>query len=528
MFNKFKLLSFALLAVLMAACSGDKAGGDDVRSDLLGFVPDRTALVVSVNPQQLIRSAGGDWTADADINFGPYIEDCIRQADPRDADEVLEYMAKFGKIRGVNPESFLFGTDRSINDWFLLGALTDEAQFAEYIKSIKLTLESEGQFDIYSNDGVCLVVDKADKLLWGVAAKSSSKAVKAVENIKSRAAEKAMPSWTRDYIGSCDNGFAVLGNFSALGVNLNGLLRMGGVSTDLLGGDIDYMALTYKDMDHKMVADIVTLDSDGKNVPLLNKSIYDSADLSAINLLPSDSHIKCALGINGKELFDYIPQLNQIGEPTITQMIASIQSIAYGVQSIDASNMEASLLGVGTPDTFPFKGMTLVVKCTDGKSQQLLDLIAQYAHGVEQVDANTLRMDLGRSGMKGLDALYFSNQKGALVISTDNVKLSENSVSVPSKALAYSEADANAYRSSGKFAFVGEMLKDSHGVWDAKGMHSETIFTDKCPGMIAFMLKFVSVYAPEAKAAREKAFRSYSEPDYEYDDLDDIIVEDFD
>ena len=78
MINKLKTLSFALIALLMAACSGIDRG-DDVRSELLGFVPDKTQVVISINPQKMLRSAGGDWTEADGIVRGPYIDDFLDQ-----------------------------------------------------------------------------------------------------------------------------------------------------------------------------------------------------------------------------------------------------------------------------------------------------------------------------------------------------------------------------------------------------------------------------------------------------------------
>lgn len=495
---------FAALAVIMAACSGSRDRSGDVRTELLSYVPDKTAVVVSLNPQKIFRSAGGDWTEEKGIEFGPYIEECIKGFGG-DFEELKPEISKYLKIKGLNPESFLFATNNGVYDWFMLAALADKAAFVDYMKSNDVEFESKGSYDVYGKRKNYMVIDNDEALVWVLNDDDADEAIKSIKNIKSRASDKPMPDWATAYLGSGDNEFAAVGSFDAMGVNLGGLLRLANVPSDLLGGDISYIAVTACDKDHKFAGALATLDANGKNVPLLNQKIYDNADLSAMDLLPAECNSKAGIGISGKEIFEYIPQLKSaMADARMAEALESVQSLAFGIGSVDKAGFDAAMYGVGGIPEFPVKGAVAVVKCAPGKSSLILKLIAENVPGINTVDANTLKLDVDSSQIKGLDAVYFSDQNGAVVISTENLKVGNASVGAPAKTLAYSYADNKIYSSSdNQFAFMAEMIKSSTGRWDADGICSEMEFTDKCPGALAFLCKIISVYAPEAMKAAD-------------------------
>ena len=249
----------------------------------LGFVPDKTQVVISINPQKMLRSAGGDWTEADGIVRGPYIDDLLNQVGEHvkfdeNADAYL-------KIKGLNPESVIVASGNNFNSWYMLGAVTDKNLLTDYISNVcDMKIENKSGFDAVNlAEGACLLIDNTDQLLWMVTERDSDDAVRFVKNIKSRAADKSMSKWAHKYLGSGDNYFSAMGNFSAMGVNLNGLMRMMNVPADMLGGDISYMVLTAGESGHKASVHLMTLDAEGKNVPLFNERFYKSADLSAWN-----------------------------------------------------------------------------------------------------------------------------------------------------------------------------------------------------------------------------------------------------
>lgn len=516
MTNKLKTLAFALIAVLMAACTGSHDG--DVRSDLLGFVPDKTPVVISVNPQKMLQSAGGDWTEADGIVFGPYIDDCIKKFARDEYDDVKSDIDKFIKeVRGLNPQSIIIASNNNLRSWFMLGAVSDKQQLMKFVEEkTDKEFETSGDFEVLLKRGSCVLIDNSDNLLWVLDAGDADDAVRKVKNLKSLASDKAMPKWTHKYLGSGDNYLAAVGNFGAMGVNLNGLIRMLDVPADLLGGEIAYMAFAAGEDGHKATGELVTLGEDGENVPLLNKSFYKSADLSAWNLLPEGCNSKVALGINGKEVLEYLPMLRKaMDNPMASDIIGALQSVAFGVGSVDYNAVEALSTG-GNITELPVKNGALVAKFAPGKSAELMKLIADNLPQVVTVDNNTLKMEIKNSGVRGLDAVYVRNQDNALIISVENLKTGHGSESLPSDALAYSYADSKIYGGS-NFAFASEMLKSAKGYWDEKGLYGETEYTDKCPGMLAFMCKFVSAYADEMMRQQQNRLS--------YDDYDDIVVD---
>lgn len=498
MITKIKNLAIATLALALAACSGNERKGD-VRSQLLDFVPDKTPVVISMNPQKLLQSAGGDWTEEDGIVPGQYIEDFVAQLGNNDKD-VKDKIDEFLKIQGLNPESLIIASDNNFRQWYVLGALCDKSGLEDYVtKNYDEKFSTKGDFDVASLGGASLLVDNADALVWFTTDSDADDAVKAVKNIKSRAADKAMPDWTRDYLGSGDNSFGVLGNFGAMGVNLSGLLRMMHVPADLLGGDIEYLAMYYKESGSKVTSELLTLGEDGKSVPLFNEKIYQSSDLSAYNLLPDGSNMKMALGISGAEVMEYIPELRKLtGDPMVSDLIASVQSIAFGAQSYDFSAMNSAISGNMT--TYPIKGMALLVKFAPGKCADLMKILATVPQ-METIDEANLKFNLPQDELAGLSTIYFSNQNDALLISTENLKTGRGSQTLPSGALAYSYSNGNIYPKDGKLGFLSEMFKSSTGSWDAAGFHSEAELSDKCPGMLAVMLKAIGSYASEIKNA---------------------------
>ncbi len=517
MINKIKTITFAAVALLLAACSGGKDRSGDVRTELMGYVPDKTAVVVSLNPQKILRSAGGDWTEDGGIVLGPYIEECVNSFG-KDIKDIEPDVAKYLKIKGLNPESFLVATDGSMYKWYMLAAVQDKNGVMDYVRKTDedAEFESKGDYEVFGERSSFLLIDNADNLMWVVQDEDADEAVKTVKNIKARAAEKAMPEWTHAYVGSGDNAFAALGSFDALGINLAGLLKMLSVPENLLGGDISYMALAYSEKDRKANGKLQTLDSEGANVSLLNQKIYDNADLSAMDLLPAVCNSKMGLGLRGSDLLSYIPLLSEeIGNPAVVDVVENIVSVAFGVGSVDNAAVNVAMYGAHAMTEFPVKGGAVVVKSKPGKSADLLSLIAENVPGIATVDDSTLRLDVPKSGMKGLEAVYFSRQGDAVVISTENLKAGNTPAGAPARTLAYSVADGKVYGDSGKFAFAAEMLKSSTGRWDSDGFFTEVEFTDKCPGMLAFICKLVNVYAADVIDAADAA------------EVEETIVEEF-
>ncbi len=517
MINKLKTLSFALIALLMAACSGIDRG-DDVRSELLGFVPDKTQVVISINPQKMLRSAGGDWTEADGIVRGPYIDDLLNQVGEHvkfdeNADAYL-------KIKGLNPESVIVASGNNFNSWYMLGAVTDKNLLTDYISNVcDMKIENKSGFDVVNlAEGACLLIDNTDQLLWMVTERDSDDAVRFVKNIKSRAADKSMSKWAHKYLGSGDNYFSAMGNFSAMGVNLNGLMRMMNVPADMLGGDISYMVLTAGESGHKASVHLMTLDAEGKNVPLFNERFYKSADLSAWNMLPDACESKFALGISGKEVMADLPILRSaIENNLLVDAIESLQSIAMGISSIDYSSLEAASNNIVT---YPVKNGAVVAKFAPGKSAEILKFIASSVPDIQTVDNNTLKLDMTQANIKGLDAIYFSNQNDALIVSADNAKPGNRSESLPSNTLAYSYSNGKVYGTQGMMAFAAEMLKSATGSWNVDGIHSEAEYTDKCPGTMALFIKTASVYIAEMNKMQKEQAVMFDEL-YDDDELSD-------
>ncbi len=503
MINKLKTLSFALIALLMAACSGIDRG-DDVRSELLGFVPDKTQVVISINPQKMLRSAGGDWTEADGIVRGPYIDDFLDQLSERI--KLDENVDAYLKIKGLNPESVIVASGNNFNSWYMLGAVSDKNLLTDYLSTVcDMDIENVSGFDaVKPAEGAWLLIDNTDKLLWMVTERDADDAVRFVKNIKSRASDKPLPKWAHKQLGSGDNFFNAMGNFSAMGMNLNGLMRMMNVPADMLGGDISYLVLTTGESGHKASGHLMTLDAEGKNVPLFNERFYKSADLSAWNMLPDACESKFALGISGKEVMADLPILRSaIENNLLVDAVESLQSIAMGVSSVDYSALEHASDGIAS---YPVKNGAVVAKFAPGKSAEMLKFIASEVSGIETVDNNTLKLDMSQANVKGLDAIYFSNQNDALIVSADNAKPGNRSESLPSNTLAYSYSNGKVYGTQGMMAFAAEMLKSATGSWDADGIHSEAEYTDKCPGTLAMVIKTASVYIAEMnKMQKEQA-----------------------
>ncbi|MDE5655900.1 MAG: hypothetical protein K2I19_02330 [Muribaculaceae bacterium] len=522
MINKLKTLSFALIAMLMAACSGIDRG-DDVRSELLGFVPDKTQVIISINPQKMLRSAGGDWTEADGIVRGPYIDDLLDQIGERV--KLDENVDTYLKIKGLNPESVIVASGNNFNSWYMLGAVSDKNLLTDYLSTVcDVEIENVSGFDAVNLKGAWLLIDDADQLLWMVTERDSDDAVRFVKNIKSRAADKPMPKWAHNYLGSGDNFFSAMGNFSAMGVNLNGLMRMMNIPADLLGGDISYLVLSAGESGHKASGHLMTLDADGKNVPLFNERFYKSADLLAWNMLPDACESKFALGISGKEVMADLPILRTaIDDNLLVDAVEALQSIAMGVGSVDYSALEHASDGVAT---YPVKNGAVVAKFAPGKSAELLKFIASNVPGIETVDNNTLKLDMAQAKVKGLDALYFHNSNDALIVSADNAKPGNRSESLPSNTLAYSYSNGKVYGTQGPMAFASEMLKSATGSWDADGMHTEAVYTDKCPGTLAMVIKTASVYIAEMNKIQKEQAALFDElyDDEELSDYEPVSV----
>lgn len=480
-YNWLVMVAMVAITACLASCSKTREFDDPnacYNGDLLKFVPAKAEVVIAMNPQLLLKSAGCDWTDDG-IKLSDFITDKIKEMPDGDKD-LKKVNENLKKIKGVNHNSLVAFCD-GIRNWYFVMAITDHDQLDEFLKECKVEKAQEFDgfkvWDMEKADG-CFIDDKEDGILWMVATENGDDAVRAIQNLKKSAEDKALPEWGVKLLNQENSELSALVNINAFGVNLPGLMKTAGVDARLLGDDVTYVGATLAESNHKVNFNLTTYNADGKPADLLNPQIRQGADFSALNALPPQCLTGIGLAVNPATLLSWFPQMSrEIGDAQAEDYIKSIRSAAMGFTAIDLAKIRYQ----------QFPNVALTVAFSGNKAAEFFNLAAQNIQqgGMGTVNGNTIEIPMER-GATPFEGSFRITVQGDIVLVTN---IPGASISSGNKMPVSTDGALMAsYQKPGAIAGL-ETAGDGYALLTPHGLESQATVASNYPGMIAAIIE---------------------------------------